>query len=242
MCRGVEVLAGLVAGRAASAARAGRGRGGSPRVGSSTGEALRLGWRGAVFRALAGVLATGLSACATPAGPPSYLAYQRVHAGARLILNQPVQIPAGTAHVTVQGGSVGRGAEEMSPYCLFEVSTLSEATRTVEPDAFTITRVDRSISPSSDWGQGAPFAVASLGIGIGIGTGGWWPGSSPTQLFYKTRFWLRSTRQPDVRQLTCQWDQMTASGAAFARHLTVEEVRQALGATFTLELGPATGR
>ncbi len=111
--------------------------------------------------------------------------------------------------------------------------------------------------PSGDGGWEEPVQLAAVGIGIGIGGGsgvgvssdlgigigigggygGWWAGRTPpTQLFYKTRFWLRSAKQPDVLQMTCQWDQMTASGAAFARHLTVEEIRAALGSTFTLTL------
>jgi hypothetical protein len=206
-------------------------------------------------------VAFGLAACAASTGPYSELAYQRVPPGARVILNVPIEIPAGEAHVDVQGTWVGRGASETDPYCIFEVSTLSPAPQTVEPDTFEVWRVGRSISPSSDWGLREPVQVAGVGIGIGIGlgtggggvsigggsggvgiglgigTGGWIAGdNTPTQLFYKTRFELRSARQPKVLRLTCQWDQMTASGAAFARHLTVSEVRRALGKTFTLVL------
>jgi hypothetical protein len=183
----------------------------------------------------------GLAACATAPGPYQDLAYQRVQPGSRLTLNEPLQIPAGQAHVDLQ--AVGSG--EMDPYCVFEVSTLSESPQTVEPDTFEIYEVGRSISPSNYWGMQGPVMLAGVGIGIGIGTGygygGWLagPDSAPTQLFYKTRLWLRSVTQPNVMKMTCQWDQMTASGAAFARHLTVAEIRQALGKTFALTLAGA---
>jgi hypothetical protein len=76
-----------------------------------------------------------------------------------------------------------------------------------------------------------------VGVGIGGGYGAWSAGrTAPTQLFYKTRLALRSVKQPGVRQMTCQWDQMMASGAAFARHLTVGEIRAALGPSFALSL------
>jgi hypothetical protein len=180
-----------------------------------------------------------LTACATASGPYNDLAYQRVGPGAALVLHRPLTIPAGQAHADIQAA----GSGEMDPYCILEVSTVAESPRTVEADRFEVWRVGRSISPSSDWGMGAPLRVARVGVGVGIGIGvgvgyGGWRAESltPTQLFYKTRFWLRSTRQPEVRQLTCQWDQMTSSGAAFARHLTVSEIRAALGPAFTLTL------
>jgi hypothetical protein len=210
--------------------------------------------RGIPLLSVAAGLAAVLSACATTAsGPYADLAYQRVTPGSTLTLNVPLRIPANRAHADIQ--AVGSG--EMDPYCEIEISTVSESPQGVEPDVFEIWRVGRSISPSSDWGMAEPVQLAAVGIGIGIGAGsgvgvysdlgigvgigggygGWFAGNkTPSQLFYKTRFWLRSAKQPDVRQMTCQWDQMTASGAAFARHLTVEEIRAALGSTFTLTL------
>ena len=185
----------------------------------------------------------GLAACATAPGPYQDLAYQRVQPGSRLTLNVPLQIPAGQAHVDIQA----TGSGESDPYCVFEVSGVFESPQMVEPDTFDIYQVGRSISPSNYWGLQGPVMLASVGIGIGIGTGygGWLAGpddSAPSQIFYKTRFWLRSAKQPNVMKMTCMWDQMTASGAAFARHLTVPEIRAALGKTFTLTLagGPTS--
>jgi hypothetical protein len=121
--------------------------------------------------------------------------------------------------------------------------------------------LDLHLSPQTvvDAGTGVPIRSDTgarvtvgthVGIGVGFGSGaslglggGLADVDPPSQLFYKTRFWLRSARQPQVRLLLCQWDQMTPSGAALARHLTLAEIRWALGSTFTLTLpGEPAGR
>lgn len=55
------------------------------------------------------------------------------------------------------------------------------------------------------------------------------------QLFYKTIFLLRSERQPGVRRLMCQHDPL-AGGISLPRHLTLADIRAALGEWFTLSL------
>jgi hypothetical protein len=117
----------------------------------------------------------------------------------------------------------------MEPHCILEVSTLSETARTVEPDTFEVWRVRRSILPFDVFAGGGVLEAGLRRAGE-EGDGG-----GPSQVFYATELWLRSSRQPDVMRLTCRSDQLTASGATAARHLTLEEVRQALGSTLTVE-------
>ncbi len=179
----------------------------------------------------------------TSGGPYGYLAYQQVQSGSVLTLNSSLTIPPGWASVKLQGGQVVKRPREMVPYCILLTSIVRDTSQTVEPDSFEIRRVRRSISPSSDFGALQPLRVAALDMGIGAITAAWQGGDgSPTQIFYKTAFDLRSPRQPNVMSLTCQWDQMTASGAAFARHLTVQEVRQTLGDLFTLTVAGQASR
>lgn len=60
-----------------------------------------------------------------------------------------------------------------------------------------------------------------------------WINHPHTMRFYM-EFHLRSERQPGVRKLVCQdWD-----GPLMGRPITVTEVRQALGDSFSLEFGP----
>jgi hypothetical protein len=61
-----------------------------------------------------------------------------------------------------------------------------------------------------------------------------WINHPHTMRFYM-EFHLRSERQPGVRKLVCQhWD-----GPLTGRPVTVTQIRQALGDSFSLEFGPA---
>ena len=140
------------------------------------------------------------------------------------MLNHTLELPASWATVRLQHGRVvafGRVQEHL-PHCIFEIDTVREVPQRVEPDIFVITQVSRSTSTIAAR-QG--FVRASFDFDDG----------GPTQMFYKTVFTLRSARQPGVRNLTCQSDQY-AAGISIPRHLTVPEIRQALGGIFTLEL------
>jgi hypothetical protein len=61
--------------------------------------------------------------------------------------------------------------------------------------------------------------------------------TGPTRYYYKTEMFLRSERQPNVLMMTCQhaWDTGTSS-FEYQRPPTVAEMRQAMGAYFTLKL------
>ena len=142
----------------------------------------------------------------------------------RLVLNRVLEIPANWATARIQFGRVvpfGH-VQEQAPHCIFEINTVREEPQRVEPDVFAITRVQRHISPIA---SRSGFIRAAFYFDDG----------SPSQMFYKTIFTLRSARQPGVRQLTCQSDQY-AAGIGIPRHLTVPEIHQALGSVFTLEL------
>ena len=152
--------------------------------------------------------------------------YYRFPAGSRLVLTRPLEIPANWATARLQYGKVvpfGH-VQEHAPHCIFEINTVSEVPQRVEPDTFEIIKIQRSTST---------LAINS-GFFFFIGTA-FADNDQPSQMFYKTTFILRSERQPGVRQLTCQSDQY-AAGIAIPNHLTVPEIRQALGSIFTLEL------
>lgn len=175
-----------------------------------------------------------LTACAGPAqyGPdsPNY----RYPAGLRLVLERTIEIPPEFATVRLQFGAVvARNAvQEHEPHCIFEVDTVSDGQRRISPDDFEVVDVRRSVWVSEVWSSDAARLVR---VGLPFGD------TSPTFILYRTEFRLRSARQPDVRSLTCQSNQ-NAPGIAVMRHLTVAEIRQALGAYFTLHLPPAGAR
>ncbi|MBS1147884.1 MAG: hypothetical protein H6R08_2060, partial [Proteobacteria bacterium] len=49
---------------------------------------------------------------------------------------------------------------------------------------------------------------------------------------------LHDPARPDVRSLRCAWDQMAPGNRALMRHLTLDEMRGALGGWITL-ISPA---
>jgi hypothetical protein len=57
---------------------------------------------------------------------------------------------------------------------------------------------------------------------------------SPSFLYFITEFRLRAADQPDVRSLRCAWDQMAPGNRGLMRHLTLEEMRGALGGWVSL--------
>lgn len=169
-----------------------------------------------------------LSACDTPRNYAPDSPYYRYPAGSRLILNRELEIPAGWATARLQFGRVVAfgHVQEYEPHCIFEINTVRQEAQHVEPDTFAIVGVQRSISE---------IAAAS---GFFIRAAYAFEDSRPSQLFYKTTFILRSERQPGVLRMICQSDQF-AAGISIPRHLTVPEIRQALGNIFTLQL-PST--
>lgn len=189
--------------------------------------------RGNRWHILLPLLVAGLAACGTTAeyGPDS--PYHRYPEGTRLILNQVLEIPPESASVRLQYGRVvpRNGVQEHDPHCIFEIQTVRQIAQRIEPDVFQVIRVQRSVWMSSLMPAGPVYALH-------VGLGG--QGSGPALIFYQTEFRLRSERQPVVRALTCQSNQNAAGIFPNMRHLTVPEIRQALGTLLSLEL-PAQG-
>lgn len=164
--------------------------------------------------------------CDTPRSYSPESPYYRFPSDSRLVLNQPLEVPANWATVRLQYGKVvpfGHVQEHL-PHCILEINMVREAPHRVEPDTFEIIKVQRSTST---------LAVNS-GFFFFIGTA-FADTDRPSQMFYKTVFTLKSEKQPWIRELTCQNDQY-AAGIAIPNHLTVPEIRQALGGIFTLEI------
>jgi hypothetical protein len=103
--------------------------------------------------------------------------FYKIPAGSKLIMNQPLNIPAGRAHVVIQPGRSGAGANEYAVNCQFEVRTLGPVK--VQPDTFDITWAELSRE---------------------------WVSPPNIMRFYRI-FHLQSAAQPDVLKLMCQdWD------------------------------------
>lgn len=166
-----------------------------------------------------------LAGCASTQDPGPASPYFRYPDGTRLILNQAVEIQPGEASLRLQFGRIvpRNGVQEHEPHCILEIDTVRATVQRIEPDVFSVTRVERGV-----WMSALP-AVGALRVGLGDSSG-------PTLIYYQTEFRLRSARQPGVRSLLCQSNQNAAGIHPNMRHLTLTEIRQALGAIFTLQL------
>ena len=103
--------------------------------------------------------------------------FYTIPAGSKLILNRPLDIPAGKAHVVIQPGRSGAGTNQYAVNCQLEVRNLGPGS--VQPDTFDIS-----------WAENTREWVSQPNI----------------MRFYRVLH-LKSATQPDVLQLMCQdWD------------------------------------
>lgn len=186
------------------------------------------------MRAMTRALATGILLPALLAGCQALQPEPRLDSphfpvpeGTELVLNRPLTIQPNEVSTYIQFGLVMpySDVERYEPYCKFELRQLQSVAREVQPDTFQVSEVER------DWylvQHRMPFRLAGLRVGGDEDAGG------PAFRVSSTMMWLRSTAQPDALRMTCEyWDDVTE-----ARHLTIEEIRSALGDVFDLRLPP----
>ncbi|MBT8129592.1 MAG: hypothetical protein HKO86_06835 [Gammaproteobacteria bacterium] len=147
--------------------------------------------------------------------------YYSVPLGSTFALNTGITIQPDNTSVYLQFGNIETvgNIDFYKPHCKFELYTISEQARQVEPDTFTVTRiVDQREDVSLEWPRYAALAM-----------GGY---DGPVHLTYSTTMYLDSKMQPDVFRMTCKrWD-----WPATGEYLSINEMRQALGDYFTLTL------
>jgi hypothetical protein len=156
--------------------------------------------------------------------------YFVVPAGSRLTLTQALTIAPDQVGLFLQDGRVTPFAEirKYYPHCKFELYRRVAEARTVSPDAFTISRPLQEETHSVS--NALPmYARVSLLIRADADIDG-----GPSIRSYATRMNLRSEKQPEVFRLSCgQWGHPPDT-----THVTIAEMRRALGSVFELELAP----
>jgi hypothetical protein len=148
----------------------------------------------------------------------------------RLNLQIPVTIPPGAASLRLQYGRITafNAVQEQDAFCVFELNTVANEAQAVAPAKFDILGIHRSVETFAGMPV-LPFRVMRVGLGDDDG--------GPSHIYYKTAFHLGPNPQ-QARALTCMSNQLMP-GIAFMRHLTLREMRDALGHFFTLDLdGP----
>lgn len=154
-----------------------------------------------------------------PASP--YYAYPT---GWGIELHRPLTIPAEAATVRLQYGRVvpRNGVQDHDPFCVVELNTVRDVPQTLAPGRFEVVRVTRSVSTLA--AAPAPFRRVSLD-----------DDGEPSFLYFVTEFRLHDPAQPDLRSMHCAWNQMAPGNRALMRHLTLDEIRRAVGDWITLK-------
>lgn len=164
--------------------------------------------------------------------------YYRVPVGSQLTLHREIEIPPDQVGVFIQDGKLlpsSAGMRNYYPHCKFEINTRRDVTRTVAPDQFEITRTVQEENTHAVGLDTLQFARVSISVGVGIGMRvGDITDNGVSITTYATRMYLRSTAQPEARVLSCgQWGYPPD-----LEHVTIQEIRRALGDIFTLTLPP----
>ncbi len=148
---------------------------------------------------------------------------ETIRAGWQLSLNQTLTIPPQSAGITLQDGKVASEIEmdQYYPNCRLEVRDPQDKSQTVTADTFTIYRVK--------WTEEDVLLHSNM-----YASNGMFPISSSTADDYTTTLYLRSEQQPNVTKLICRhWEDPTG----FAEHLSLKQIRSALGEIFNLQPG-----
>lgn len=151
-----------------------------------------------------------------------------VPAGSTLTLTRTLTVPANQVAVFLQGGEVvaSGGINQYYPHCKFELQHRRDTAQTVQADSFKIAKVVQEIGHSVAL-DGLQLAGVSVGIGIHVGA----KGDGASLQTWSTRMTLRSVRQPEVFRLSCGQAALPHEG----QHVSINEMRKALGSVFTLE-------
>lgn len=183
------------------------------------------------------LIALALAGCGHTPNYPADSPYYAYPSGARLTLSRAIEIPPDSATARLQFGQpVARnGVREEEPHCIFEVNTVREVSQRIEPERLRVTGIQRRVQTLAGlpaWPYAAAFERPARLQRVGF-----MDDDGPSHLYFITEFRLASEKQPDIRALTCLHNQMMP-GVAIMRHLTLPEIRAALGDWFNLELAP----
>lgn len=168
--------------------------------------------------ALLGMLLLGGCAGLQSADPASpYYAYST---GWAAQLNRPLTIPADAATVRLQYGRIvpRNSVQEHDPFCVVELDTVRAESQILRPGRFEVWRVTRRINPVTAAAK-SPLIRTQVSDDEG----------DPGFLYFITEFRLRDPAQPNLRGMTCAWNQMAPGNRMSMRHLTLDEIRLALG-------------
>ena len=164
-------------------------------------------------------LALFLGGCASLESPDPASPHYVYSSGWAVRLNRPLTIPRDAATVRLQYGEIvpRNSVQEYDPYCVVELNTVRAEPQVLKPGRFEVRRVTRRVETLA--ATTSPYVKTRYVL----------DDTAPSFLYYKIEFRLRDPAQPDLRSMTCAWDQMAPANRTLMRHLTLDEIRSALG-------------
>ena len=142
--------------------------------------------------------------------------------GTIVTVPQRIEVPGGQTRIFFQRGEIVKKVKDLDLYkanCNFEINTLAETPRNIEPGVYTVTRTTRQEREVVFF---KPLQYASLAIGGMVGKGDEGPG----MYFEEVRMTLRSDNPSDIRDLTCRG---VMTDPQWVEPPTLAEIREALG-------------
>lgn len=174
----------------------------------------------------AGALLAGCAAGPGPFGPR----YQTpIPEGSTLVLQQALALPTGEARVFMQEGRIVQGGtNRFQLNCSFGLERVEDEPliETIQPDRFRTGPARNRAYVDARPEQGVQVAGVSFGIGIGINIDPRRRGGANTgYLTYVLEIPVRSPRQPQVDDFSCQVDRP----GTWRGRLGLEAIQQATG-------------
>lgn len=154
-----------------------------------------------------------ISSCAGLSNTDS--SFSDIPISSKIVVLKEFKIPPNTAHVTFQYGKIVN-ENEMNAVnysytnCRFEVDNLSGNYQVVKPDTFSITSIESNSFPA-------------MGLSV---------------LNYYTKFYLHSTKSPNVLYMKCA----QLDGPTDFDYPTISQIRQALGGYINIVLPEDAGK
>lgn len=173
------------------------------------------------------VMVTLLAGCAAGGKLAEPAAISVIRPGSTLQLHQTLTIPAERARVYFQFGKVvGKlDVDQYHPSCNLLSYVVAEQPQIIQPDQFVVVAVSYNTELVGA-GHGMLASGRLSGFGLFMNDDG------PMAEIFTTILWLGSLKNPDIKRLECsEWREPLRE-----RHLTLAEIRQALGTVIDINL------
>ena len=164
-----------------------------------------------------------LSACSAPLVTDPNARNYVPTPGSTVTVKQRIEVPGGQTRIFLQRGKLITKPSRLDHYwpnCNFEINTLEETPRYIEPGVYTVTRTTRQ-EKEVVLQQTRHIQLAAVSISGVLARG-----DGPAMLFEEVKMTLRSAQLSDMRNLACRG---VLTDPVLVEAPTLAEIRQALG-------------